>query len=69
MQMHMERGMSCPLKPVPEFKKHKKETDKMFMRRVERETQAVINRARFEDKYNVSKVSLFDCKWMVIRHS
>ena len=50
----MERGMSRPLKPAPQFKQGKKETTKAFINRVERETQAVINKSRFEDKYDVS---------------
>ena len=57
----MERGMSRPLKPAPTFKQHKKETHKNFMNRVERETQAVLNRSKFEDKFRVSQI-LIECK-------
>ena len=48
-----DRGMTKPLKPVPDFRKKKGESEDAFMNRVERETQAVIQRSRFEDKYKV----------------
>ena len=49
-----EKGMTRTLKPVPDFRKKKGESEDAFMNRVERETQAVIQRSRFEDKFKVT---------------
>jgi hypothetical protein len=49
------KGMSRPLKQVPKFQKGKNETEKQFLRRVEIETQGVINKSKFEDKFKVER--------------
>ena len=47
--------MTRPLKPVPRFLQGKRESDKAFMQRVERETQAVITRSKLQDKFKVGR--------------
>lgn len=37
---------------VPEFKRRVGETERDFLYRVDRETQAVIQQAQFDDKYH-----------------
>ncbi len=49
-----EKGMTRPLKPVPKFKQGKRESDVVFLNRIENEAQKVIAKAQYEDKYNVS---------------
>ena len=46
--------MTRPVKPVPVFKQGKKETDQAFLNRIERETQTVIAKAQYEEKYKVN---------------
>jgi hypothetical protein len=49
----MERGITRPFKAAPDFKKRVGESEKAFMFRVDRETAAIIQKAKFEDKYDV----------------
>jgi len=58
----MERGVTRAFKSVPDFKKRRGESEKSFLHRVDRETAAVIQKAKFEDKYDASRYSSFICK-------
>ncbi|XP_013387013.1 coiled-coil domain-containing protein 137 isoform X2 [Lingula anatina] len=49
----MEKGMTKPLPAVPKFKQRKGESEHAFFNRMDRETQEVIAKAQFEDKYKV----------------
>jgi hypothetical protein len=42
------------MKPAPEFRRRKGESEKAFLHRVNRETAAVIQMAKFEEKFDVS---------------
>jgi len=46
-------GMTKPLKPIPVFKQAAGETKKAFFRRMDRSVNAVMERKRYEDKYDV----------------
>jgi len=48
-----ERGVIRPQSFVPQFKRRRGETEDRFMRRIDRETQGVINKTKFEDKYQI----------------
>jgi len=47
------KGMTKPLKPVPVFKQVPGETKKAFYRRMDRTVNAVLQRKKYEDKYDV----------------
>lgn len=59
-----QHGMLRPEPFVPEFKKRRRETEEAFMNRVDCETQAVIHRSQFEDKYQVICVMLFKVQFL-----
>ena len=48
--------MTVPLKPVPNFKQLKNESEPAYFHRIDMETQAVLKKSQFENKYNVSKI-------------
>ncbi|KAL3877002.1 hypothetical protein ACJMK2_034765 [Sinanodonta woodiana] len=52
--IELERGISRPLKPIPDFTRRNKETDKAFYSRVERETERVLIKSKLEDKFKVN---------------
>ncbi|KAI0223386.1 hypothetical protein LSAT2_025416 [Lamellibrachia satsuma] len=48
-----ERGMTRPLKPVPDFKQGPRESESHFMHRIERESSALLNKVKLEEKFKV----------------
>ncbi|XP_064617659.1 coiled-coil domain-containing protein 137-like [Liolophura sinensis] len=52
-QNYVHPGMTKPMEAVPKFKKRNNESDYKFMSRVERETQAVLQQSKLEDKFKV----------------
>jgi len=45
--------MWCMVDGVPEFRRHVGESERDFLHRVDRETQAVIEQSQFDDKYHL----------------
>ena len=52
-QRALERGYSKPLRSVPEFKQKKGESQRHFIQRVDRTTQAVLAKSRVEEEFDV----------------
>jgi len=50
------KGMTRPLKPVPVFKQMPGEAKKQFFRRMDKTVNAVLERKKYEDKYDVDVV-------------
>merc|ERR1719383_1716691 len=48
------RGMTRPVRPVPEFHKKKGERDGHFVHRASMAAAAVLGESRFEDKYKLN---------------
>ena len=53
------RGASRKVKRVPRFEQGKKETDRAFYLRMERETQKAIKTVEFEEKFQVNWCNTF----------
>ncbi|CAD5126107.1 DgyrCDS14279 [Dimorphilus gyrociliatus] len=52
------KGMTKPVATPKSFKQKKKETDAAFMRRVNKETEAALNIAKFNEKFNVDLLNM-----------
>lgn len=46
-----DKGAEVPLRPVPNMKRRPNESEKAFLRRIERESELVINRAQYEAQF------------------
>jgi len=57
-----ERGVTRSIKAPPIFRRRKGESEETFLFRVDRETQAVIGQAQFEDKYQINEEVLVEKK-------
>ena len=55
----IEKGMSRPLKSIPDYKQKKGECERAFLNRVEKQTKVVIATSQFEDKFGVSCLQHF----------
>ena len=53
----MERGVSRPMKPVPQFTQKKDEKEEEFLYRVDWTTANVLARSRMEDKFKVGNTN------------
>ena len=53
----MERGVSRPMKPVPQFTQKKDEKEEEFLNRVDWTTANVLARSRMEDKFKVGNTN------------
>jgi Txe/YoeB family toxin of Txe-Axe toxin-antitoxin module len=53
----IERGVTRPFKSSPEFKQQRGESQAAFLRRIDEETRAVIQKAKFDDKYHMDSDS------------
>ena len=56
MYKKTDKGMTRPIKPIPVFKQHKGESERSFIYRMDKETQEVISRTQFEDKFDVCTI-------------
>lgn len=51
---------------VPEFKRRVGESERAFMQRVDRETQAVIEQSKFDDKFHRVRIHCFTAFMLLI---
>lgn len=59
-------GMTRPVESVPKFEQRKGESEHAFMNRMERETQRVIAKAQYEEKFEVCIIVFFSMDYAVI---
>ncbi|CAH1795583.1 unnamed protein product [Owenia fusiformis] len=58
----LEKGMTRPIEPVPEFVQRKGENDHQFHNRIDRTVQMVISKSKFDDKFNRVEEKVLDPK-------